>query len=90
MEKHEKQLRRDAKLLGPILQIGKNGLTQGSIDLIDRELEQKQLVKIRVLKAALPEGAEKADRKKFAAEIAKKTHSQLVEQIGNILVLYRG
>ena len=59
MEKREKNLRSEAKLLTPVLQIGKNGLTQGSIDLIDRELTQRQLIKIKMLKHALPEDATK-------------------------------
>jgi RNA-binding protein len=85
----EKQLRSMAKGLSPILQIGKNGLTQGSIDLIERELEQKELIKIKLLKGALSEEATKADRKAFAQEIAEKTDAKVVEQVGNILVLYR-
>jgi RNA-binding protein len=86
----DKQLLRGrAQHLAPLLQIGKNGLTQGSIDLIDRELTQRQLIKIKLLKGSLPEDASKADRRQLAEEIAQKTKAQLVEQIGGIVVLYR-
>jgi RNA-binding protein len=88
MDKRTKELRAAAKALDPILQIGKNGLTQGSIDLIDRELEQRHLIKIK-LKGALPQGASKSDRDALAQEIARATESQIVEQVGHILVLYR-
>jgi RNA-binding protein len=87
--RNEKQLRSEAKGLSPILQIGKNGLTAGSIDLIDRELEQKELIKIKLLKAALPEEAAKTARKALAEEIAEKTGAKVIEQVGNVLVLYR-
>jgi len=90
MEKHEKRLRSEAKFLTPILQIGKNGLTEGSIGLLDRELDQKHLIKVKLLKAALPESASKADRRKMAAEMAERTHAKIVEQVGNVVVLYRG
>jgi RNA-binding protein len=85
----KQDLRSKAKMLSPILQIGKNGLTQGSIDLIDRELEQKGLIKIKMLKGSLPEDASKADRKGLAQQMADATHSQIIEQVGNIVVLYR-
>lgn len=89
MDDQVKQLRSKAKLLTPILQIGKNGLTQGSIDLIDRELEQRQLIKIKLNKGALPEDASKADRKALAAEIAERTGGRIIEQVGSVIVLYR-
>ena len=89
MEKRDKNLRRHAKALGPILAIGKNGLTDGSIALIDRELQQKQLIKIKFLASALPDDATKADRKKLAGEIATRTRARVVEQVGHMLVLFR-
>jgi RNA-binding protein len=89
MDTQGKALRAKAKLLTPIMQIGKNGLTQGSVDLIDRELEQKHLIKIKLLKGALPEDASKADRRALANEMAKKSKAVLVEQVGSVVVLYR-
>jgi len=83
------ELRSQGKLLSPILQIGKNGLSDGSIALIDRELEQKGLIKIKFHKTALPDDASKNDRKGLAQAIAAKTQSQVIEQIGNVVVLYR-
>jgi RNA-binding protein len=82
-------LRARAKALTPILQIGKQGVTQGSIDLIDRELTQKKLIKIKMLRGALPEDASKADRRGLAQELASRTRAEVIEQVGNIVVLYR-
>lgn len=80
-----KELRRRAKHLKPILSIGKNGVSEGSIELIARELEQKKLIKIKMLKSAI----DQRDKKEIASDIARKTQSQVVEQIGNIVVLYK-
>lgn len=89
MDKHLKELRASAKVLDPVLQIGKNGLTDGSIDLIDRELEAKQLIKIKLHKSALSLETARSDRAAIAQEIAARTRSQIVEQVGNVIVLYR-
>lgn len=88
MEKRIKELRSKGKALEPIMNIGKNGVTQGTIDLIDRELEQRQLIKIKLNKGAIEEGG-KAERKEIAQEICEKTGATLVELVGNTLVLYR-
>jgi RNA-binding protein len=82
-------LRARAKGLEPILQIGKHGLTEASTRLIDRELADKRLIKIKLLKTALPEGATRADRHALAHRIAQETQSVLVEQVGHVVVLYR-
>ncbi len=89
MEKNAQALRSQAKILTPVLQIGKNGLTQGSIDLIDRELDTKHLIKVKLLSAALPDDANKSDRRALASEMASRTRSRVIEQVGNIVVLYR-
>lgn len=89
MDAHTKELRSKAKLLVPIVNVGKNGLTQGIIDLINRELTDKQLIKIKMLKGALPEDVKKADRKGLAASIASSVHATVVDQVGSVVVLWR-
>jgi len=81
--KHE--LVEKAKQLEPILRIGKSGLTEGTINEIKRQLEKNKLIKIKLLKAAL----EDKDRKTLAKEIAQKTNSELIHQVGFIVVLYK-
>lgn len=78
-------LKKRGKLLQPILQIGKNGLSEGTLALIDRELEQKELIKIKILKSS----TEETNKKEIAKEISQKTQSQIIEQIGNVVVIYR-
>ena len=75
MDSKEKELRTRAKGLSPIVQIGKNGLTQGSIDQIDKELEQRHLIKIKMFAGALPEGATKGDRRALASQMHCRAES---------------
>jgi RNA-binding protein len=89
MDERTKQLRARAKPLVPIVNVGKKGLTPGVIELIDRELRDKHLIKIKMLKGALPEDVKKADRKGLAAQVAQATRSSVIEQVGSVVVLWR-
>ncbi len=83
-----KQLREKAKVLEPSVRIGKNGLTDSIIAEISKHLKKKKLVKVKMLRAFL-DGREKSFKKEAAAEIAKKTGSELIDLTGFALVLYR-
>jgi len=78
-------LKRDAAHLTPLLNIGKNGVTDSVIEELLRQLKRNKLVKVKILKSAL----EDMDRKAIAGELAKRTRSQLVEIRGSSAVLYR-
>ena len=78
-------LKRDAAHLTPLLNIGKNGVTDSVIEELLRQLKRNKLVKVKILKSAL----EDLDRKAIAGELAKRTGSQLVEIRGSSAVLYR-
>ena len=80
-----KELRKAGKHIRPILAIGKNGVTIGSTELIDRELEHKELIKVKFLRAALTQWP----KEEMAENIRMVTKSQIVELVGNTLVLYR-
>jgi RNA-binding protein len=84
-----KELRARAKHLRPVMQVGKNGVTQGTLNLINHELSQRQLIKIKLLKGALPEDAKKAQRELLGEELAAKSKATLIEQVGSVVVLYR-
>ncbi len=81
----QKALRQKARTLQPIMSVGKNGLSPGLVALLDRELEQKSLVKVKFLRAFLHEH----DRRDAAAELARLTHSSLVLAVGNTAVFFR-
>lgn len=80
--KEIKQMRSKAKLLEPMVRIGKNGLTEASINEIKKQLKKKKLIKIKLLKSI-------EDRKKLAKEIAEKTDSVLIESVGFVVVVYK-
>ncbi len=79
------KLSEKAKLLAPVLRIGKSGVTEGIIKEIIEQLKQKKLIKIKFLKAVLGDKS----RKEFAKEIAEKTESELIHQVGFVIVLYK-
>ncbi len=66
-----------------ILQIGKSGLTPDVTKSVDEALEARELVKLHVLKNCDEEGLS------MGQMLAERTHSQLVQVIGNMIVLYR-
>ena len=78
-------LKRDAAHLTPLLNIGKNGVSDSLIEELLRQLKRNKLVKVKILKSAL----EDMDRKAIAGEIAKRTGSRLIEIRGSSAVLYR-
>ncbi len=81
-----KRLAQEAKNLDAVTRIGKNGLTPSVIEEIILQLKQKRLIKIKLLKAFL----EGKDKKALAQDIANKTNAVLVQQVGFVVVLYKG
>ncbi len=69
-----------------LVQIGKQGVTDGVIDAIVSHLERKQMVKVRVLKTGLKE----RKTRDISREIMEKTGSDLVEVRGHTFILHRG
>jgi RNA-binding protein len=79
------QLKSEANQIDPIINIGKNGVTDTLIEELNKQIKAKKLVKVRVLKSA----EEGKDLKAIAEEIASATRSTLIEIRGRIVVLYR-
>lgn len=81
--KQKRQLRALANGINPIFQIGKGSISEEMIIGISEALEKRELIKINILQNC-------EDNKKFLAdEIVRKTSSNLVQIIGNIIVLYK-
>lgn len=89
MDKRIKELRAEGRTLDPVMHIGKGGLTDGVVEQVDRELEQRGLIKLRILKGALPEDGAQAARADLVEELAQRTRAQVVDRVGNVVVLYR-
>ena len=81
--KQKRYLRSLAETQPAIFQIGKEALSDNPIDTVDKALEARELIKIRILKTA-PE-----DTKELAFDLAMNTRSEIVQIIGRTLILYR-
>ena len=72
-----------AMTMDPILQIGKSSLTPELTKAVEEALSARELIKIHVLKNC-------ADSEKDMAQmLAERTHAQVVQVIGKMIVLYR-
>jgi len=69
----------------PTIWIGKNGASEESLKEIEKQLEKKKMVKIKILKSALEED----EAKEIASRIAEQTEASLVEVRGHIFMLYK-
>jgi RNA-binding protein len=71
-----------AQRLEPILHVGKSGVTDSFVAGVEQALDDHELIKIKFT-------AFKDAKKSLAAEIAARTHSELVWIVGHVAVLYR-
>ena len=81
--KQQQKLKAQAHSLKPVVLMGEKGLTENVMLEIDLALASHELIKVKA--GRLP----KEEKQQIAAEIVKATKSELVQIIGNILVLYR-
>ncbi|MBN2110318.1 MAG: YhbY family RNA-binding protein [Methanosarcinaceae archaeon] len=79
------KLKAEAAGLKPILNIGKNGITDPVIEEVKKQLKAYRLVKIKMLRT-IPGGEDIRDA---AQKLAESTKSTLIEIRGNTVVLYR-
>ena len=75
-------LKGQAHNLEPVVHIGKNGLTDGTIHSINTALSVQELIKIKFQKF-------KENKKGISEKIAADTLSITVEIIGNTLILFK-
>jgi len=78
-----KQLRAIGHRLKPVVSIGGNGLSEAVIAELDRALEQHELIKVK-----LAVGTREA-RTAVSAELCAATGAQLVQSVGNIILVLR-
>lgn len=82
--KERAALRAKANPLEPIIQIGKEGISENLLVQIDDTLDVRELIKIRVHLETSPSAP-----KELANTIAQKLGADVVQVIGGIIVLYR-
>jgi len=80
--------RRIKKLLSgekPTVRIGKAKISGNLLSEIERQLKDKEMVKVKMLKSSL----QGLNAKSVASEIAEKTDSNLIEVRGHTFILYK-
>lgn len=82
MKRHIKHKLKDEN---PTIWIGKEGLTPQLSNEIEKQLEKKKMLKIRILKSALEQDSAQA----IAAKAAEQTGAALVEVRGHVFIIYR-
>lgn len=81
--KQKRQLRALAHHLSPIFQIGKSGITPEMVKGIIDSLEKRELIKVSILQNC------DEDKNELATTLSERTSSNLVQLIGNTIVLYK-
>ncbi|MDQ0858302.1 ribosome assembly RNA-binding protein YhbY [Bacillus sp. V2I10] len=81
--KQKRFLRAEAHHLNPIFQVGKGGVNENMIQQIADVLEVRELIKVSVLQNC------EEDRDSVAEALSKGAKAELVQVIGNTIVLYK-
>lgn len=81
--KQKRFLRSKAHHLNPIFQVGKGGVNENMTKQIGEALEVRELIKVSILQNC------DDDRDTVARELSEGTRSELVQVIGNTIVLYK-
>jgi RNA-binding protein len=81
--KQKRYLRSLAHHLDPIFQVGKGGVNENMVKQIREALEARELIKVSVLQNC------DMDKKNVAQEIANGSNAEIVQIIGNVIVLYK-
>ncbi|RHW40978.1 ribosome assembly RNA-binding protein YhbY [Neobacillus notoginsengisoli] len=81
--KQKRFLRSKAHHLSPIFQVGKGGVNENMVKQISDALEARELLKVSILQNF------DGDKNEAAEKLALGTKAELVQLIGNTIVLYR-
>lgn len=82
--KERAAFRAKANSLEPIIQIGKEGISDNLLTQIDDTLDVRELIKIRVHLETAPQSP-----KELANQIAQPLGAEVIQVIGGVIVLYR-
>ena len=75
-------LRSQAHHLEPVVLIGKHGITDGTIESIDRVLDTRELIKIKFREF-------KDEKLSLSKKITELTNSEVIGVIGHTLIIFR-
>jgi RNA-binding protein len=80
--KQTRQLRGLAHHLQPVVQVGDKGITEAVIEKVVTELENHELIKVKV-------AADRDEVKAAGEALCEATGAELAGSIGKVLMLYR-
>ena len=69
----------------PTIWVGKSGATKQVIEQVSKQLERKEMVKIRILRSALRND----EAENVASKIAQQTEANLIDVRGHTFMLYK-
>ncbi|MGI8316073.1 ribosome assembly RNA-binding protein YhbY [Halobacillus mangrovi] len=81
--KQKKHLRAESHNIQPIFQVGKSGVNENMTKQINEALEKRELIKVSVLQNCFE------DNRQVAEEIVEATKANIVQVIGNTIILYK-
>ncbi|GKS80945.1 RNA-binding protein [Ligilactobacillus pabuli] len=81
--KQKRFLRSQAHSMRPLIQIGKDGLSENWLENVQAAIEKRELLKVSILQNSMVEEDEVVEF------IEKNSSIQVVQKIGHILVLYK-
>jgi RNA-binding protein len=80
----KKQFRTIGHKLNPIVTIAGNGLSEGVLRELNRALDDHELIKVKLGLA------ERDERKALVAELQALPNIEIIQEIGKVVILYRG
>ena len=80
--KEARHLRGLAHHLNPVVMVGDSGVTDAVIDKVEFELENHELIKVRV-------AGEREEVEAAAALLVERTGADLAGRVGKVVMLYR-
>ena len=83
--KMKRRIKRELSGEKPTIWIGKEGTTPQTVNEVSRQLEKREIVKIKILKTALKE----EEAKTLATKVAQQTESTLIDVRGHTFLLYK-
>jgi len=83
--KMKRRIKRELSAEKPTIWVGKEGAAPRIVNEVSRQLDQREMVKVKILKSAIKN--EMAEN--VAANIAQKTSSTLIDVRGHTFILYR-
>ena len=82
-EKFKRELKAKAHHLNPVVTIGDKGLSKPVLKELNIALDAHELIKVRM------HSEDRDERKSIMIEIAKSLDATPINQIGNVLIIFR-